>query len=84
MLIPELLPTLGPLKRQFDMPPRLPTPDREGSTLAWVVTAYVLAFGGLLLLGGRLADRHGHRRVFLIGTWTKEVSDNLRHACSTV
>lgn len=38
------------------------------AALAWVVTAYVLAFGGLLLLGGRLADRYGHRRVFLIGT----------------
>lgn len=35
--------------------------------LAWVITAYVLPFGGLLLLGGRLADRYGHRRVFLIG-----------------
>ncbi|WP_309069253.1 MFS transporter [Microbacterium sp.] len=38
------------------------------AALAWVVTAYVLAFGSLLLLGGRLADRYGHRRVFLIGT----------------
>jgi EmrB/QacA subfamily drug resistance transporter len=37
------------------------------AALAWVITAYVLAFGGLLLLGGRLADRYGHRRVFLIG-----------------
>jgi len=36
--------------------------------LAWVITAYVLPFGGLLLLGGRLADRFGHRRLFLIGT----------------
>ncbi|MFG6503918.1 MFS transporter [Microbacterium sp. P05] len=36
--------------------------------LAWVITAYVLPFGGLLLLGGRLADRYGHRRIFLIGT----------------
>ncbi|MDQ0643821.1 DHA2 family efflux MFS transporter permease subunit [Microbacterium murale] len=36
--------------------------------LTWVITAYVLAFGGLLLLGGRLADRYGHRRIFLIGT----------------
>ena len=35
--------------------------------LAWVITAYVLAFGGLLLLGGRLADRYGHRRVFVVG-----------------
>ncbi|GLJ80254.1 MFS transporter [Microbacterium imperiale] len=40
----------------------------DTTALAWVVTAYVLAFGGLLLLGGRLADRYGHRRVFLIGT----------------
>ena len=37
-------------------------------TLAWVITAYVLPFGGLLLLGGRLADRYGHRRLFLVGT----------------
>ena len=33
----------------------------------WVVTAYTLAFGGLLLLGGRLADSFGRRRTFLIG-----------------
>ena len=33
----------------------------------WVVTAYALAFGGLLLLGGRLADIAGRRRMFLIG-----------------
>jgi EmrB/QacA subfamily drug resistance transporter len=33
----------------------------------WVVTAYTLAFGGLLLLGGRLADTLGRRRTFLIG-----------------
>lgn len=33
----------------------------------WVVTAYTLAFGGLLLLGGRLADALGHRRAFLLG-----------------
>src|SRR5689334_20106826 len=39
----------------------------DTAALAWVVTAYVLPFGGLLLLGGRLADRYGHRRVFLIG-----------------
>lgn len=35
--------------------------------LSWVITAYVLPFGGLLLLGGRLADRFGHRRLFLTG-----------------
>lgn len=40
----------------------------DTAALAWVITAYVLAFGGLLLLGGRLADRYGHRRIFLAGT----------------
>src|SRR3954467_11733703 len=35
--------------------------------LAWVVHAYVLTFGGFLLLGGRLADLLGRRRVFLAG-----------------
>src|SRR6516164_608418 len=33
----------------------------------WVVTGYSLAFGGLLLLGGRLSDLVGRRRMFLIG-----------------
>ena len=37
------------------------------SSLAWVVNAYLLTFGGFLLLGGRLGDLYGHRRVFLIG-----------------
>src|SRR5918998_805435 len=35
--------------------------------LAWVVNAYVLTFGGFLLLGGRLADLVGRRRVFISG-----------------
>lgn len=35
--------------------------------LAWVVNAYFLAFGGLLLLFGRMADLLGRRRVFLTG-----------------
>ncbi|MDE2023121.1 MAG: DHA2 family efflux MFS transporter permease subunit [Gammaproteobacteria bacterium] len=37
------------------------------TSLAWVVNAYLLTFGGFLLLGGRLGDLYGHRRVFLIG-----------------
>jgi EmrB/QacA subfamily drug resistance transporter len=37
------------------------------SALAWVVNAYLIAFGGLLLLAGRIGDLIGHRRVFLIG-----------------
>src|SRR3982074_1517379 len=36
------------------------------SSLQWVVTGYVLGYGGLLLLGGRTADLLGRRRVFLI------------------
>ncbi|HEY8473360.1 MAG TPA: MFS transporter [Natronosporangium sp.] len=35
--------------------------------LQWLVTAYTLAFGGLLLLGGRAADLFGRRRMFLAG-----------------
>src|SRR3954465_6867111 len=37
------------------------------SNLAWIVNAYLIAFGGLLLLAGRLGDLIGQRRVFLIG-----------------
>jgi EmrB/QacA subfamily drug resistance transporter len=37
------------------------------SSLAWVVNAYTLTFGGLLLLGGRLGDLYGPRRLFLFG-----------------
>jgi EmrB/QacA subfamily drug resistance transporter len=39
----------------------------SGTSLAWVVNAYLLTFGGFLLLGGRLGDLFGHRRLFLIG-----------------
>jgi EmrB/QacA subfamily drug resistance transporter len=39
----------------------------SNSDRQWVITAYSLAFGGLLLLGGRLSDRFGRRRMFLIG-----------------
>src|SRR2546428_1906352 len=37
------------------------------SGLAWVVNAYLLTYGGCLLLGGRLGDLYGHRRLFLSG-----------------
>jgi EmrB/QacA subfamily drug resistance transporter len=37
------------------------------ANLTWIVTGYALAFGGLLLLGGRLGDLYGRRRLFIIG-----------------
>ena len=39
----------------------------SGTGLEWVVNAYALAFGGLLLLGGRTGDLLGRRRVFIAG-----------------
>jgi EmrB/QacA subfamily drug resistance transporter len=39
----------------------------SSTSLAWVVNAYLLTFGGFLLLGGRLGDLYGHRRLFLSG-----------------
>jgi EmrB/QacA subfamily drug resistance transporter len=37
------------------------------TSLVWVVNSYMLTFGGFLLLGGRLGDLFGHRRLFLLG-----------------
>src|ERR1043166_9054002 len=37
------------------------------TSLAWVVNAYLLTYGGCLLLGGRLGGPFGHRRLFLAG-----------------
>jgi EmrB/QacA subfamily drug resistance transporter len=39
----------------------------SGAGLEWIVTAYALSFGSLLLLGGRLGDIYGRRRVFIAG-----------------
>lgn len=39
----------------------------SATDLVWVVNAYMLTFGGFLLLGGRLGDLYGHRRLFLLG-----------------
>ena len=41
--------------------------DIAGADLRWIVTGYALAFGSLLLLGGRLGDLYGRRKVFMIG-----------------
>ena len=37
------------------------------TSLVWVVNAYMVTFGGFLLLGGRLGDLYGHRKLFLLG-----------------
>jgi EmrB/QacA subfamily drug resistance transporter len=48
--------------------PSIKTDLKFGDTaLAWVVNAYMLTYGGFLLLGGKLGDLYGHRRLFLIG-----------------
>jgi EmrB/QacA subfamily drug resistance transporter len=39
----------------------------SGTSLVWVLNAYLLTFGGFLLLGGRLGDLYGQRRLFLLG-----------------
>jgi len=50
---------LPSIARQFNM---------SQTSLQWIVTAYTLAFGGFLLLGGRAADLFGRRKLFLAGT----------------
>jgi len=49
----------------------LPSIERElgltASTVQWVITGYAIAFGGLLVLGGRAADLFGRRRMFIVG-----------------
>ncbi|WP_243395461.1 MFS transporter [Nocardioides currus] len=47
------------------------------AALSWVLNAYTLAFGGLLLLGGRLGDVRGRRRLFLVGLGVFTVSSLL-------
>ena len=39
----------------------------SAANLPWVINAYILAFGGLLLFGGRLGDLYGRRRMLQVG-----------------
>ena len=41
--------------------------DFSQAGLQWVITAYAIFFGGVLLLGGRMADLLGRRRIFMAG-----------------
>src|SRR6201997_4630288 len=45
---------------------------------SWVITAYVLTFGGLMLLGGRLGDTIGRKRTFIVGVTLFTISSVLR------
>src|SRR5436189_6068561 len=51
--------------------------DFSQESLQWVVTAYAIMFGGVLLLGGRLADLLGRRRLFMAGALLFTVSSLL-------
>ena len=39
----------------------------DNETLQWVVTSYILTFGGFLMLGGRTADLYGRKKVLMLG-----------------
>jgi len=49
----------------------------DEANLSWIVTGYSLAFGGLLLLGGRLGDLYGRRRIFMTGLATFAIASLL-------
>lgn len=51
--------------------------DISQANLQWVVTGYALAFGGLLLLGGRLGDLYGRRFIFMVGVGIFAVASGL-------
>ena len=44
-------------------------PEASPAALSWVITAYTIVFGALLVTGGRTGDRAGRRRTFLAGIW---------------
>ena len=52
------------------------------TNLAWVVDAYLLVAGGFLLLGGRVADLFGRRRIFLAAAMRTELTSYLAHLVS--
>ncbi|HEY9289883.1 MAG TPA: MFS transporter [Microlunatus sp.] len=55
----------------------------SAASLSWVLNAYTLAFGGLLLLGGRLGDVVGYRRTFMIGLTVFVISSALGGAAQS-
>jgi EmrB/QacA subfamily drug resistance transporter len=65
--IAQLMVVLDATIVNIAMPSAQQALDISDANRQWIVTAYTLAFGGLLLLGGRIADYAGRKRVFLIG-----------------
>src|SRR5688500_5727975 len=63
-------------------------PDVSAATLSWVLAAYSVVFGALLLGSGRIADRSGRRRIFLLGllifTRSEEHTSELQSPCNLV
>jgi EmrB/QacA subfamily drug resistance transporter len=58
--------------------------DASTSALQWVLNGYLLTLASLILLGGSLGDRHGRRRIFVIGTAVFTVASVLCAAAPTV
>jgi EmrB/QacA subfamily drug resistance transporter len=65
--IAQLMVVLDATIVNIAMPSAQQALDISDANRQWIVTAYTLAFGGLLLLGGRIADYVGRKRIFLIG-----------------
>src|ERR1700712_2073055 len=59
-------------------------PDANRAALSWVVTAYSIVFGSLLVIGGRTGDRYGLRRVFFAGLGTFTLGSALCGAAPSV
>ena len=65
--IAQLMVVLDATVVNIAMPSAQQALDISDANRQWIITAYTLAFGGLLLLGGRIADYVGRKRTFLIG-----------------
>jgi len=64
----QFIDVLGVTSAITAIPPTLRDLHAPQSDAALLATAYAMCFGGLLVLGARLGDRYGHRRILLIGT----------------
>lgn len=65
--VAQLMATLDVTIVNLSLPAVQDSLDLSNAGLAWVIDAYTLAYGGLLLVGGRAGDLLGHRRTLMIG-----------------